>query len=359
MTENIHATFKLNYGAFQLDVDLHLPNSGITVLFGASGSGKTTLLRCIAGLQHAPHGFLTINGQVWQDSARGVFLPTHKRTLGYVFQEASLFTHLTVTENLQFGLKRIGKSTAGEALPPILDLLGIEHLLKRMPENLSGGEKQRVAIARALALNPDLLLMDEPLAALDSKRKQEILPFLSRLHQTLKIPVLYVTHSQQEVAQLSDFLVVMAEGKAIAAGSLSETLSRLDVPLVQERDAVTVWQGKIKAHEVAYHLTSIDFAGITLSLPAMDASIGSPVRVQIFARDVSIVKEKPQATSILNVLPAVITALADAQAGQTVVQVQVGGQMLLAHITQKSAVLLALQVGMGVYVQIKGTSILN
>jgi molybdate transport system ATP-binding protein len=359
MNPPITARFALNYGEFQLAVDLQLPASGITVLFGHSGSGKTTLLRCIAGLQKAQQGFLQINGNIWQDSERGIFLSTHKRSLGYVFQEANLFPHLTVTENLQFGLKRIAKSSFGVELPQILELLGIGHLLQRLPEHLSGGERQRVAIARALALNPDLLLMDEPLAALDFKRKREILPFLSRLHQELKIPVLYVTHSQQEVAQLADHLVMLAEGKVIAEGALSETLSRLDVPLAQDKEAITVWQATVVEHETDYHLTRAAFAGGTLSLPMINAEIGTALRVQIYARDVSISLAVPVATSILNVLPATITGLIDARDGQCVVQVQVGKQKLLAHITRKSSLLLGLQMGMAVYVQIKGTSVLN
>jgi molybdate transport system ATP-binding protein len=183
----IQARFQLDYGDFKLDVDLQLPGAGITVLFGHSGSGKTTLLRCIAGLQHAPLGKLEINGSIWQDSERGLFLPTHKRALDYVFQEANLFPHLTVAGNLQFGLKRIAKQSNVADLQHILELLGIEHLLKRKPDCLSGGERQRVAIARALALDPEVLLMDEPLASLDFKRKQEILPFISRLHRELNI----------------------------------------------------------------------------------------------------------------------------------------------------------------------------
>lgn len=356
---SIQARFKLDYGDFKLDVDLKLPGTGITVLFGHSGSGKTTLLRCIAGLQHAPQGFLKINGKVWQDSKHDVFLPTYKRSLGYVFQEANLFPHLTVAGNLQFGLKRIAKSAKAVDLQSILKLLGINHLLNRMPDRLSGGERQRVAIARALALNPDILLMDEPLASLDFKRKQEILPFLSRLHQQLNIPVLYVTHSQQEVAQLADYLVILAEGRALASGSLAETLSRLDVPLAQDREAATVWQAAIVEHEADYHLTRVEFAGGSLSLTAIDAPIGTSIRVQIYARDVSIALQAPAATSILNVLPATISGIADDHGGQTVVRLQVGNQPLLAHITHKSAMLLGLKLDMPVYVQIKGTSILN
>ncbi len=379
MIENIIAQFQLNYSAFQLDVDLRLPNSGVTVLFGESGSGKTTLLRCIAGLQHAENGYLEINGKVWQDSAKNLFLPTHKRNLGYVFQEANLFAHLTVLGNLEYGLKRIAQNSKSEHFKQVIELLGIEHLMKRMPERLSGGEKQRVAIARALVLNPEILLMDEPLAALDAKRKQEILPFLTRLHNELKIPVLYVTHSQQEVAQLADYLVLLEKGKVQAAGLLAETLSRLDLPQAQEREAASVWQVTVVEHEADYHLTRVAFAGGELSLPAINAALGTSLRLQIHARDVSITLEKSNATSILNILSAVITAIADDANGQILVQLRLtknnvmsvmtasplkdwqscGETKLLAHITRKSAHLLNLQVGMAVYVQIKGTSILN
>ncbi|MFA6162653.1 MAG: molybdenum ABC transporter ATP-binding protein [Methylobacter sp.] len=390
----IQARFRLDYGDFQLDVDLQLPGTGITVLFGHSGSGKTTLLRCIAGLQRAQQGFLGINGSIWQDSERDLFLPTHQRPLGYVFQEANLFPHLTVRDNLHYGLKRIKQNSGAVKLEHTIELLGIGHLMERMPERLSGGERQRVAIARALALNPEILLMDEPLASLDFKRKQEILPFLSRLHQQLDIPVLYVTHAQQEVAQLADYLVIMADGREIASGLPADTLTRLDMPLAQDKQqAATVWQVTVAEHEADYHLTRVAFAGGSLSLPTVDAEVGTPLRVQIYARDVSIALEAPTATSILNVLPATITGIADDHSGQSVVQLrlprmatetapgsprhflhpwrsevsqsvgnrcdQVGTQPLLAHITCKSALLLGLQVGMPVYAQIKGTSILN
>jgi molybdate transport system ATP-binding protein len=350
------AKFSLDYGAFKLDVDLCLPNTGITVLFGDSGSGKTTLLRCIAGLQHAPQGYLEINGKLWQDSEKGIFLPTHKRSLGYVFQDANLFPHLTVMGNLHFGLKRIRKQST-TILEPILELLGITHLLSRMPDKLSGGERQRVAIARALVLNPEILLMDEPLASLDAKRKREIMPYLSKLHLQTNIPILYVTHSQQEVAQLADYLVILDKGKILASGTLSETLSRLEVTLSQDREAAMVWAGTIVSHEIKYHLTYAVFEGGTLTLPMIDAVIGTPLRVQIFARDVSIALEKPIATSIINILSANIKGILDDQCGRTIVELQIGKQLLLAHITSKSAQSLQLKIGMAVFVQIKGTSI--
>lgn len=227
-SQPIIARFHIDYGTFQLAADLCLPGSGITVLFGHSGSGKTTLLRCVAGLLQAPKGFLKVNGSVWQDSENDVFIPTHKRSLGYVFQEANLFPHLSVTGNLQFGLKRIGKPSSTADLEQIIDLLGIRHLLTRFPDNLSGGERQRVAIARALALNPDVLLMDEPLASLDFKRKREIMPYLQKLHQQTNIPILYVTHSRDELERLADYVAVIYEGCISASGTLSEMMPQID-----------------------------------------------------------------------------------------------------------------------------------
>lgn len=356
---NITARFKLDYGAFLLDVDLQLPSSGITVLFGHSGSGKTTLLRCIAGLQRAPQGFLKVNASVWQDSNNKLFIPTHKRSLGYVFQEANLFAHLTVLGNLVYGLKRSGQQAAPEQFAQVLELLGITHLMDRMPERLSGGERQRVAIARALVLNPDILLMDEPLAALDDKRKQEILPYITRLHNELRIPVLYVTHSLQEVAQLADYLVLLADGKVQAAGLLSDTLSRLDLPQAQDKQAASVWQATLIEQDTTYQLSRVSFTGGELSVPAINAALGTQLRIQIYASDVSITLEVPHTTSILNVLPATINNMIDDEGGQTVVRLQVGSQPLLARITRKSAHNLNLQTGMKVYVQIKSTSILN
>ncbi|MBS3934962.1 MAG: molybdenum ABC transporter ATP-binding protein, partial [Sulfuritalea sp.] len=221
--DEIHARFRHAYPGFTLAVDLTLPGRGVTALFGHSGSGKTTLLRCIAGLERA-QGRLTVNGETWQDDAS--FLPTHRRALGYVFQEASLFSHLTVRGNLDYGMKRCPRRPAAAEFEKTVDLLGIGALLERKPERLSGGERQRVAIARALLTLPRLLLMDEPLASLDPARKNEIIPYLERLHGALEIPVLYVSHATDEVARLADHIVVMADGRALASGPLGATLAR-------------------------------------------------------------------------------------------------------------------------------------
>ena len=359
MTAPINARFELSYHKFKLSVAINLPGSGITVLFGPSGSGKTTLLRCIAGLQKPDSGYLQINGKVWQNSEQQIFLPTYKRPLGYVFQDANLFPHLTVAGNLQFGLRRLSKTATILDKKHILDLLGITHLLQRFPERLSGGERQRVAIARALILNPEVLLMDEPLASLDFKRKQEIIPFICQLQSEMQIPVLYVTHSPQEVAQLADHVVILADGGVQISGCLAETQNQLDGTLAQNKEATTIWQAEIIAHDPFFQLSCVSFPGGRLDLPLIDAEIGSRIRLQIYARDVSIALEEPKASSILNILPATITGISTHPAAQTAVRLQVGTQSLLAHITRKSTTLLNLKTNMTVFVQIKGTSILN
>jgi len=227
-TGSIKFHFQLQRDEFSLDVDGSFSGRGVTAIFGHSGCGKSTLLRCIAGLEKPQAAYLQVDQSIWEDSHQSTRLPTHQRPIGYVFQEASLFPHLSALKNLQYGQKRCGQSQNNDQLEQVIDLLGIENLLHRKPDRLSGGERQRVSIARALAVCPQLLLMDEPLSALDMKRKREILPFLERLHQELAIPVLYVTHSPAEVRRLADNLVVMDSGKIIASGKLTETEQYLD-----------------------------------------------------------------------------------------------------------------------------------
>src|SRR3990167_5929797 len=263
----IRGRFKVEHADFILDVDLHLPGRGISALFGHSGSGKTSCLRCFAGLDQPSEGYLRVNGELWQDSDQGIFVPAHKRAVGYVFQDANLFAHLTVRRNLQYGLKRIPAAQRRIALEQAVELLGIGHLLERLPGNLSGGERQRVGIARALLTTPRLLLMDEPLAALDLKRKLEVLPYLERLHQELDIPILYVSHSPDEVARLADRLVVLEEGRVQASGPLKETLLRSDLPFMFEEDAEAVVDGSVSHYDPDYRLLSIRLSGTDAVLP--------------------------------------------------------------------------------------------
>ena len=307
---------RLQLADFTLDARLELPGKGVTALFGPSGSGKTTLLRCVAGLARAA-GQVEVNGACWQDDSRGFFLPTHKRALGYVFQEASLFAHLSVRANLEFGLKRIPASERKVGREAALELLGIGHLLDRGTDTLSGGERQRVAIARALLTSPQLLLMDEPLAALDAKRKQEILPYLERLHDELAIPILYVSHASDEVARLADHLVLLEQGQVVASGPTTALLARLDLSLAREEDAAVVIDTTVLDHDDGYQLTRLGFAGGDIQVPRRPLPVGARARIKIQARDVSIALASDHRSSIVNRLPARITWLWRDQPGLT------------------------------------------
>ncbi|WP_045225953.1 molybdenum ABC transporter ATP-binding protein [Methyloterricola oryzae] len=354
---DIQARFRLDWPGFLLDVDLALPGRGVTALFGHSGSGKTTLLRCIAGLERAPQGRLAMNGDVWQDAHH--WTPPHKRPLGYVFQEASLFPHLTVLGNLRYGARRIG-SEQQVRLDQAVELLGIGHLLERKPDRLSGGERQRVGIARALAVNPRILLMDEPLAALDLRRKAEILPYLERLHNELDIPVLYVSHAPDEVARLADHLVVLEEGRVLAQGVLTETLARLDLPIRLGEDVGAVLDATVGAIDDEWHLARADFPGGQLWTRDHGVPLGRKVRVRVLARDVSLAQLHPGPSSIQNVFPGVVDAIADDEhPGLALVRVKVGECILIARLTKRSAVELKVSSGQQIWVQVKSVALLE
>lgn len=355
---SIQARFRLAHGGFTLDVDIDLPGRGVTALFGPSGSGKTTLLRAIAGLEQPSAGYLVVNGETWQDGTHVV--PTHRRALGYVFQEARLFPHLTVAANLDFGRRRIAEHERRVALDHAVELLGIGHLLDRRPERLSGGERSRVAIARALATSPRLLLMDEPLAALDHVRKQEILPYLERLHDELEIPVLYVSHAPDEVARLADHLVAMENGRAVAQGPLAETLARLDLPIRLGEDAGVVLDARVVEHDDAWHLARVEFAGGSLWVRDAGHPVGHRLRVRILARDVSLAHQRVAGTSILNALPARVMEIAgDTHPALALVRLQVGNSPVVARVTGRSAAALGLAPGMDVWVQIKAVALIG
>jgi molybdate transport system ATP-binding protein len=357
-TDNIQARFRLAYPEFVLDVNLDLPGRGVTALFGHSGSGKTTLLRLIAGLARASDGYLAIKGEVWQDAH--TFMPTHKRALGYVFQEASLFPHLTARGNLAYGTKRSSERLAPAALDHVIDLLGIGALLDRRPHQLSGGERQRVAIARALAVKPRLLLMDEPLSSLDLKRKQDILPYLERLHDALDIPILYVSHAPDEVARLADHIVVMDGGKALAAGPLGDTLARLDLPIKLGEDDGVVLDAVVAARDAEWHLAHMEFDGGRLWVRDQGLPVGHRTRVRILARDVSLARAPMTGTSILNTLPAVVVdSVEDAHPALTLIKLRVGGSPLLAQLTRRSAHALELAPGQLLYAQIKAVALIG
>jgi molybdate transport system ATP-binding protein len=354
----IHARFRLDYPGFSLDVDLDLPGRGVTALFGHSGSGKTTLLRAIAGLERVAGGRLAVNGETWQDET--MFRPTHQRPLGYVFQEASLFPHLSVQANLEYGQKRVPAAQRRVSLEQAVGMLDIGRLLDRKPARLSGGERQRVGIARALATSPRLLLMDEPLAALDHKLKQEILPYLERLHDELDIPVLYVSHAPDEVARLADHIIVMADGRAVATGSLTDTLARLDLPIKLGEDAGVVLDAVVVERDSEWHLAHMAFAGGRLWVRDHGLPLGHAARVRILARDVSLARAPTTGTSILNTLPAVVVdSVDDAHPALTLVKLRVGESYLLARLTRRSAHALELEPGQSVYAQIKAVALIG
>lgn len=354
----IHARFRIDRGGFMLDVDLALPGRGVSALFGPSGSGKTTCLRAIAGLERAPSGYVALGGEVWQDEARKRFVPTHLRALGYVFQEASLFPHLSVRGNLEFGLKRVAAAERRFELAPVADMLGIEALLERKPASLSGGERQRVAIARALLSSPRLLLMDEPLAALDLRRKQEILPYLERMHDALSIPIIYVSHAPDEVARLADHLVLLDAGRVVASGPLTDTLARADLPPVFADDNGVVLDTVLAGHEED-ELSRLAFEGGSLFVGQRSEPIGSRLRCRIHARDVSLALERPQRSSIVNLLSAVVTATAPTDTpGHVLVQLRAGEAVLLARISERSRRELGVKPGLPVWVQVKAVALL-
>ena len=354
----IHACVRLAYPGFALDVDLKLPGHGVSALFGHSGSGKTTLLRCIAGLEAASVGRIEINGELWQDSAAGVFVPTHKRALGYVFQEASLFAHLSVRRNLEYGMRRAGANKV--SWEQAVELLGIGHLLERMPGRLSGGERQRVGVVRALLTSPRLLLLDEPLAALDLKRKNEILPYLERLHDELDIPVLYVSHSPDEVARLADHVVLLDRGAAIAQGALADTLTRLDLPTAFTDDACAVVDAVVAAHDERYHLTQLAFQGGSVLVALRPEPIGRRLRFRVHARDVSLALERLDGSTIINLLPVTVIAVADADTpAHVLVRLDLAGTPLLARITRLSRDQLGVVPGKHMWAQIKSVALLG
>ncbi|SFQ01477.1 molybdenum ABC transporter ATP-binding protein [Pseudomonas borbori] len=357
----IRGRFKVEHADFILDVELHLPGRGISALFGHSGSGKTSCLRCFAGLDQPSEGYLQVNGELWQDSDQGIFVPAHKRSVGYVFQDANLFAHLSVRRNLEYGHKRIPAAQRRIALEQAVELLGIGHLLERLPGNLSGGERQRVGIARALLTTPRLLLMDEPLASLDLKRKLEVLPYLERLHQELDIPILYVSHSPDEVARLADHLVVLEEGRVQASGPLKETLLRSDLPFMFEEDAEAVVDGSVSHYDPDYRLLSIRLSGTDAVLQLTHAPLpaGKPVRVKIKARDVSLSLDQAEGTSLLNLLPARVEHwLALDNQAQMLVDLRVGDERMIARITRYSFDRLGIHAQQALWVQVKSVSLL-
>jgi len=352
----IECQLKIKQGGFTLDVEFCAPAKGVTVVFGSSGCGKTTLLRALAGLEKSDDGFLKVGDSIWQDGKN--FIPPHMRSVGYVFQEASLFDHLNVRGNLEYGARRAkeaGKDFMGRAL----DLLDIRPLLERTTEQLSGGERQRVAIARALAVNPDILLMDEPLSALDLKRKKEILPYLDSLHHELDIPLIYVTHSPDEASRLADHLVLLEEGRVVGSGAIDEMLTRFDLPISHGGDATSLIEATVVGHDDRFNLMYLNFSGGQFTVTDRELPLESKVRLRVSARDVSLTQELQTDTSILNIFSAIVDEIVPEGRSQVMVRLIIKDVTMLSCITRKSAELLNLNPGKQVYAQIKSVALLS
>jgi molybdate transport system ATP-binding protein len=354
---SVEISLRHKVGALDIAADF-ISASGITALFGRSGSGKTTLVNMVAGLTRPDSGVIKIGNRVLFDSARGINLPPHRRRVGYVFQEARLFPHLTVKQNLNYGAF-FTKARDMRHFSHIVSLLGIGHLLERRPLHLSGGEKQRVAIGRALLSDPEVLLMDEPLASLDDDRKGEILPYLERLRDEAEMPILYVTHAVPEIARLASSVVLIADGKSIASGTAAEILGRLDLlPFTaqDESGAGALIDATIARHDIDDQLTILASPLGELRIPALGAAIGTHLRLQIKARDVMLSLSRPIDISALNIVPCHIADLREDESGMVNVGLDREGATLLARITPKSARDLALSPGKPVYAVIKSVA---
>ena len=351
---------QLERGDFALEVDLALPGSGISVLFGPSGSGKTSVLRCVAGLERAASGRVQVGQAVWQDARKGIFLPPWQRDVGYVFQEASLFAHLNVEQNLAFGLRRSDKPGGAQALQHAIELLGIGHLRRRETGHLSGGERQRVAIARALATQPALLLLDEPLAALDLARRQEILPWLEKMRDELRMPMLYVTHSADELVRLADHVVVLEQGRVKAAGPAAQVLSSIENPAIVGDEAGVVLRGTVARRDAPWHLAQVVFDGGALWVRDTGLDLGRAVRLRVLARDVSLTTQMPQGTSIQNHIHGHMEAVVDdVHPSQALVRVRCGAEVIVARVTRRALDALGLAVGAPVWAQVKSVAVIE
>jgi molybdate transport system ATP-binding protein len=353
----LHAKLAWRRGELALDVDLALPPRGITALFGPSGAGKTSCLRAIAGLERGSQGRVSFGNAVWQDSIHRVFVPPHRRRLGYVFQEPSLFAHRSVGGNLDYGFRR-SRRPAHIDREGLIDRFGVRPLLGRRSGTLSGGERQRVSMVRALLSDPALLLFDEPLSALDAAARSELLGYLEQLHASLEVPMIYVSHNIDEVARLADHLVLLDAGHVVAQGALEATLTRLDLPPALVEAVGAVIEGRVVGYDAHDQLIELAFSGGTLWLPYRHEVVGQALRCRIGARDIVLARAAIQGSSVLNQIRCQIIAMADADhPSQCLVQLDAGGSVLLARITRRSWHALGLVPGAEVWAQVKAVAL--
>lgn len=339
---------------FALEAAFAMPETGVTALFGPSGCGKSTILAAVAGLLRPDAGRIALGGAVLLDTARGVFVPPEARRCGVVFQDARLFPHLSVEGNLRYGLRRAPREAAGPAFDEVVDLLGLAPLLARRPAGLSGGERQRAALGRALLSRPRLLLMDEPLAALDTPRRAEVLPFLARLRDAARLPILYVTHALDEVDALADTLVLLEAGRVRAAGPLDALTARTDLPLARRRDGGVVLACAVLDHDAARGLSRLGFAGGAFVVPLRDDPPGTRLRLRLRARDVAVATRPPEGLSINNALPCTLIEVVPAGVPhEAFLRLDLNGTVLLSRVMQDTVARLGLVPGMAVFALVK------
>jgi molybdate transport system ATP-binding protein len=341
-------------GTLDLDVEF-TAEARVTALFGRSGAGKSTLVNMIAGLVRPERGRIAIDQRVLFDSAAGIDVPVHERRIGYVFQEARLFPHLTVKRNLLYGHRDAGH---GASLPQIAALLGLEDLLDRRPGDLSGGEKQRVAIGRALLASPRVLLMDEPLASLDHFRKGEIMQYIERLRDELGVPIVYVSHAIEEVTRLAEIMVVLTNGRRVACGPVAEIMGRLDLaPYTGRFEAGAVIEARVAGHDLDYGLTRVAFEGGECFVAGLDALAGEPVRLRIRARDVALALDRPAGTTFRNIVRGRVEEIAAGEGAIAEVRLSAGSATIVARVTRLSVADLGLHEGMTCYALIKAIAL--
>jgi molybdate transport system ATP-binding protein len=344
-------------GSFALDAAFKT-GGGVTALFGRSGAGKSTVLNLIAGLSRPESGRIVVDGRALYDPAARIDLPAHARRIGYVFQEGRLLPHLTVRQNLLYGRFFSGQKKGAITFESSVALLGLAHLLERRPGALSGGEKQRVAIGRALLANPGLLLLDEPLASLDAPRKAEILYYVERLRDEVRIPIVYVSHSLEEVVRLADTVVLLSDGRVLAIGPVREMASRIELrPYLGRQEGGAVIEARVAVQDLENGLARLEFGGGALEIPDVESLPGELVRVRVRARDVSVALSRPAGLSIRNVLAGTVVGLSEEEGSSLDVRLDVGGTPLIARITRKSAGELGLRPGLAVFALIKSVSI--
>lgn len=349
---------QVSYPGFELDFCCDFLLAGVTALFGPSGAGKSTVLRILAGLEPGASGRIRYDGQTWLDTGSGRLVPAHRRGVGYVFQDARLFSHLDVLGNLRFAHRRAGRSGKGAGFDNVVEALDLGSLLARSTDSLSGGERQRVAIGRALLTRPRLLLLDEPLAAMDAARKGEILPYIEALPEEFGIPAIYVSHSIDEVARLADRMVVMADGKVAACGDAVEVLERPDLQHITGHfEAGAVIDARVVEHDPEFQLTRVEFCGQDILMPMAELPLGEVIRLRIRARDVSLATQRPESLSTRNIIQGVLTDIVkEPETAFAEAFVDAGGGLLRARLTRRAVADLGLVQGDRVFALVKSVS---